>query len=98
MNQTVVSLLLTLFTLICGGFGMYAMYHAFKPYKKGDKFFEDIAGTDFFLFDFFISVILWLIKKWFPERFYIKVYRVIAFLFGLFMLSLFGVIWFVVLS
>ncbi len=74
------------------------MYHAFKPFNKGDKFFEDMAGTDFFLFELFIDVILWLIKKWFPEQFYQKAYRVLAFLFGLFMLSLVGVIWFVVLT
>lgn len=84
---------LVLITILVGGAGVYALYHAFKPYKTGDKFFEDYSGTDFFLVEIFFDFLLWLSKKSFPERFHHKVYKVFAFIFGLLMFAIVALCW-----
>jgi hypothetical protein len=84
---------LIIITVLAGGAGVYALYHAFKPYKPGDKFFEGYSGTDFFLVEILVDFLLWLNKKIFPERFHINLYRVFAFIFGLLMFTIVALCW-----
>ncbi|MFP5116476.1 hypothetical protein ACSU64_29710 [Bacillaceae bacterium C204] len=84
---------LIIITVLVGGAGAYALYHAFKPYKKDDKFFEAL-DTDIILVELLVDFLLWLNKKIFPERFHIKLYRVFAFTFGLLMFAIVALCWF----
>ncbi|WP_299091123.1 hypothetical protein [uncultured Metabacillus sp.] len=84
---------LIIITVLAGGAGVYAIYHAIKPYKPGDKFFEGYSGTDFFLVEIIVDFLLWLNKKIFPERFHINFYRVFAFIFGLLMFTIVAFCW-----
>lgn len=83
---------LIIITILVGGAGVYALYHAFKPYKTGDKFFES-SGTDLFLVEIFVDFLLWLNKKIFPQRLHIKVYKIFAFIFGLLMFAIVALCW-----
>jgi hypothetical protein len=70
-------------------FGSISFYHAFKSYKSEETFYENLSGSDFFLFTVMIEFFLWVSKKLFPNKMYILVYRMLAFLCGvlLFMLA-----------
>lgn len=82
-----------LVTIVFGGLGAYALYHAFKPFKSNETFFEGLSGTDFFLLELIGDFLLWATKKLFPEHIHIKVYRVFAFLFGLLMFVIVIMFW-----
>lgn len=81
-------------TIYLGILGGYALYLACKPYKYEENDFMNFLGTtEIFFIELFVEFLIWITKRLFPEPIHMKMFRVIAFLYGGLMFAIVILIW-----
>lgn len=80
----VISLILLLFAI-------NAFYVAFKKYEDDDDFSGGWEALSFI--EFLLGILLLISEKFFPKRHHIIIFKIISFLFGVFMLGVTALLW-----
>jgi hypothetical protein len=81
-------LLISLILLFVAG---YAFYVTFKKYEEDDDFTEGI--NTFTFIEFLFSILILISGKFFQEEYHIVIFKILSFLFGIFILGLTVLLW-----
>jgi hypothetical protein len=87
MNIYVLLIILLVLLLFAGN----AFYVVFKKYEDDDDF---SGGWDTLSFiEFLLGIFLLISEKFFPKRYHIIIFKIISFLFGVFVIALAILLW-----
>lgn len=69
----------------------YAFYATFKKYEEDDDF---TGGINTFTFiEFLLGILILISEKFFQEKYHIVIFKILSFLFGIFILGLTVLLW-----
>lgn len=81
-------------TIMFGFFSFVCFYYTFRRYEHNDKIYLDIFPKNTFIyFMLMFQFILWVCKKLFKQKSYIKVFRMITFVLGLIFIGVIVLFW-----
>ncbi|MFP5115192.1 hypothetical protein ACSU64_22815 [Bacillaceae bacterium C204] len=83
--------LLLIISLVLLLFAGNAFYVTFKKYEDDDDFSGGWNTLSFI--EFFLGVLLLISEKIFPKRYHIVIFKIISFLFGVFLVGLTVLFW-----
>ena len=81
-------LLSSLILLLVAG---YAFYVTFKKYEEDDDFTRGISTFTFI--EFLFGILILISEKFFQEKYHIVIFKILSFLFGIFILGLTVLLW-----